>query len=216
MADHARRTSLRTRRRLTAALAAALLLAGCEEPLPERVLWTLKFADTVAAPPALGPDGTIYVGSHDRTFCAVSPDGRRLWTVQAGDYFHAPAAVGDRLLVIGSFDHQVYGVGFDGQVAWKLPTQERIEAGAAIAPDGSIYVPGLDDHLYALTADGKLRWSFTAADDIGGSPAILRDGAVVFGDKSPAGNLYCVSPAGRLRWRRALGSTILSSVAVGP
>ncbi|NUQ01657.1 MAG: PQQ-like beta-propeller repeat protein [Armatimonadetes bacterium] len=204
-----------SRWRRLAAAGLALALGGCGPRLPERVVWRLKFNDVVAAPPALGPDGTIYVGSHDRTFSAISPTGERRWTQTAGDYFHAPAAVDTQRVIVGSFDHNLYAYDLAGRLLWQFRTNASIEAGAALAADGSVYLPGLDDHLYALDPAGRLRWRFTAADDIGGSPALTPEGDIVFADKSLAGYLYRLSPAGELRWRVPVGSPVLSSPAIG-
>ncbi|MEW5721237.1 MAG: PQQ-binding-like beta-propeller repeat protein, partial [Chloroflexota bacterium] len=46
----------------------SLLAVACGEQEPVR--WRFKTGREVAASPALAPDGTIYVGSHDNFFYA--------------------------------------------------------------------------------------------------------------------------------------------------
>jgi outer membrane protein assembly factor BamB len=40
---------------------------------------------TVFSSPAIGADGTIYVGSHDYNLYAINPDGSQKWSFTTGD-----------------------------------------------------------------------------------------------------------------------------------
>lgn len=196
------------------AMVSLLGLAGCGARLDSRVKWTVRFEDVVAMPPTIGADGTIYAGSHDRSFSAVAGDGKRLWTVHADDFWHAPPAVlGDRL-VVGAFDGRVYCLGLAGQELWRHQTDNRIVGGAAIGSDGTAYVPSDDGHLYALAPDGALRWTFNAGVGLQSGPVVLPDGGIVFGDSGPNGRLYKLSPAGRRLWVIPLGAPLFGSPAV--
>ena len=49
----------------------------------DRLKWVLNFGGwNVFSSPAIGPDGTIYVGSEDQKLYAVSPDGTVKWDFQ--------------------------------------------------------------------------------------------------------------------------------------
>ena len=54
------------------------LYAGPETP---NLKWSLNTGDSIASSPAVGADGTIYVGSWDRTFYAVNPNGSLKWAL---------------------------------------------------------------------------------------------------------------------------------------
>ncbi|MCC6874674.1 MAG: PQQ-binding-like beta-propeller repeat protein, partial [Sandaracinaceae bacterium] len=69
------------------------------------VAWTFRTEARVFASPVVGPDGTIYVGSLDRTFAAIAPDGRLRWRFVGGEKFYSSAAIGaDGTIYVGCHD----------------------------------------------------------------------------------------------------------------
>ena len=80
-----------------------------------------KFAPAVthcAATPAVGPDGTVYVGCRDDALYAVGPDGVARWSFRAGDDVDSSPAVGaDGTVYVGSDDHKLYALGPGGAAA---------------------------------------------------------------------------------------------------
>ena len=48
--------------------------------------WSFKTGGMVRSSPAIGSDGTIYVGSDDYKLYAINPDGTEKWSFKAGDY----------------------------------------------------------------------------------------------------------------------------------
>jgi outer membrane protein assembly factor BamB len=61
--------------------------------------------------PAIGADGTIYVGSWDYNLYAVKPDGTLRWKFAAGNpVFSSPAIGADGTVYFGS-DGNLYAVG---------------------------------------------------------------------------------------------------------
>ena len=69
-----------------------------------RVLWSVTRADWVDSTPAVGPDGTIYVGSHDGRLYALQPsNGAIRWSYNAGGFISSSPAIGsDGTLYFGS------------------------------------------------------------------------------------------------------------------
>ncbi len=62
--------------------------------------------------PAVGRDGTIYIGSEDGTFYALTPDGSVLWTYTAGGRIQSSPAIGsDGTVYVGCDDGTVYAFG---------------------------------------------------------------------------------------------------------
>jgi outer membrane protein assembly factor BamB len=53
------------------ALCLCLPLAGADKKKPGTVLWEFKTGDVVAASPAIGTDGTVYIGSFDSKLYAI-------------------------------------------------------------------------------------------------------------------------------------------------
>ncbi len=61
--------------------------------------------------PAVGADGTVYVGSTDHNIYAINPDGTRKWNFPTGDEVHSSPAIGpDGTVYVGSNDHYLYAI----------------------------------------------------------------------------------------------------------
>src|SRR5262249_59774476 len=58
-------------------------------------VWSLAVGDAIVGGPTVGPDGTIYVGSHDGRLRAIAPDGKEKWAFATGDRIWSTPA-GDR------------------------------------------------------------------------------------------------------------------------
>ena len=174
--------------------------------------------------PAIGADGTIYVGSTigDGNLYAVNSDGTQKWVfagVSADPFGSAPAIGTDGTIYVSSLSHSIYAVTDNGASAtqkWKFATGGEVFSSPAISADGNTIYVGSDDYnLYALNAaDGSLKWKFTTGNSVGSSPAISADGKTVYVG-STDGNIYAVNSAsGTEKWAFATGNSY-SSPAIG-
>ncbi|NOR22954.1 MAG: PQQ-binding-like beta-propeller repeat protein, partial [Desulforhopalus sp.] len=48
--------------------------------------WAFTTGGWVDSSPAIGADGTIYVGSYDNKLYAINPDGNEKWAFTTGNY----------------------------------------------------------------------------------------------------------------------------------
>ena len=119
-----------------ALLALCLCLTGCEkktEPKtnvekPVTVLWEFDMEGLVSSsPPAIGPDGTVYVGSWDSKLYALSGQtGDKLWEFETGDVVDSSPAIGpDGTVYVGSQDHWLYAIKTDSKGPAKSPWPMR-------------------------------------------------------------------------------------------
>ena len=60
------------------ALCLCLPLAGADKKKSGTVLWEFKTGSYVASSPAIGSDGTVYVGSSDKKLYALKTDSKGL------------------------------------------------------------------------------------------------------------------------------------------
>ena len=61
--------------------------------------------------PAIGSDGTIYVGSEDNNLYAINPDGTKKWAFDTGDDVNSSPAIGrDGTIYFGSLDGNLYAI----------------------------------------------------------------------------------------------------------
>ncbi len=163
--------------------------------------------------PAIGPDGTIYVGSQDDHLYAVNHDGTLKWRLQTGGVVRSsPAIAADGTIYVGSYDNHMYAINSDGTVKWTYLTGGDIPSSPAIATDGTIYFGSRDDHIYALNPDSTLKWSYQTSGEVYSSPAVAADGTVYCGSNDD--DLYALTPDGTLKWRFSAGRDIESSPAI--
>jgi outer membrane protein assembly factor BamB len=72
--------------------------------------WT--FATGNSSSPAIGSDGTVYVGSTDGKLYAVTPAGMLKWAFATGNSIESSPAIGsDGTLYVGSDDGNLYAIG---------------------------------------------------------------------------------------------------------
>ena len=79
---------------------------------PGTLLWEFETGGWVGYSPAIGPDGTIYVGSHDTKIYALDgKTGARKWEFKTGNYVsNGPAIGADGTVYFGSVDKKVYAL----------------------------------------------------------------------------------------------------------
>lgn len=177
-----------------------------------------KFSPSVthcASTPAVGPDGTIYVGCQDDALYAVGPDGLLRWSFRTGDDVDSsPAVSPDGIVYVGSDDHKLYALGPGGALRWAITTGGPVHSSPALAADGTVYVGSFDGALYAVRAGGVVAWSFRSADRIVSSPVVDAAGNVLFGSEDD--RVYAVAPDGKLLWSLLLDGDVDSTLALGP
>ena len=123
--------------------------AGPEIP---ELKWSFLTGQHVGSP-AIGADGTIYVGSSDHRLYAITPDGTEKWDfLTGGGVGVGPAIETDGTIYFGSSgDSRLYAITPDGTEKWSFITGGDFISSLAIGADGTIYF-GFEDpyELYAL------------------------------------------------------------------
>ena len=91
--------------------------------------------------PAIGPDGTIYVGSGDSSLYAVNPDGTLKWRYPTGDTCSSPLPQSrPTVRSMSGRDDRLYAISPDGTLKWSYLTGGSMLSSPAIAADGTVYV----------------------------------------------------------------------------
>jgi outer membrane protein assembly factor BamB len=182
-----------------------------------RSQWELPLGTFISSSPAIGRDGTIYVGTGDGRMRAVSPNGTQRWSFATGNFIWSSPAIGaDGTIYFGSYDRNFYALTPDGSEKWpRIATGSPIFSSPAIGADGTIYVGSGDQRLYAIAPDGTKIWDYLVNGPIDASPTLGADGTVYFAaDRS----FYALRPepeaAERLRWKRDIATGSISTAVV--
>ncbi len=196
------------------------------------VKWVFKADDDFESSPTIGPEGTIYLGSHKNKVYAINPDGTLKWKFDAGDPIYdsrydvwkgilsTPAVSEDGTIYITSLSNFLFALNPDGTEKWRFPMKTSTDtwSSPAIGEDGTIYVgsarSGSGGKIYAIDTNGKEKWSFQAKSDVFPTPAIGEDGTIYSGSGS-VGDFYAIKPDGSMKWMFNTGKHIETSAAIG-
>lgn len=189
----------------------------CAGPQAGNLAWRRELPDIVKSGPAMGADGTIYVGcggeeSGGSSLYALAPDGSILWSFGTGGGVESSPAIGQGgTLYAGSWDGNFYALSPSGSPVWSYPTGP-VASSPAVGADGTICVMSVDSTLYVFSPAGKLQWSAPGGGWGKGSPAIGDDGTVYAPASGSAFAAY--DSAGTLAWTYG-GPGTWGSPAVG-
>ncbi|WP_011308636.1 PKD domain-containing protein [Methanosarcina barkeri] len=183
-------------------------------PQTNNSIWTYTATKQISSSPAIGTDGTIYIGSYDNKLYALNSDGTLKWSYTTGNRISSSPAIGvDGTVYIGSYDKNIYALNPDGTLKWSYTTGNRISCSPAIGTDGTVYIGSNDKYLYGLNPDGTLKWKYYAGAQLQCTPAIGTDGTIYI--ESGYRDVYALNPNGTLKWSYNGGEGVAGSPAIG-
>lgn len=181
--------------------AALLGCAGCEGlfgPRYGKTIWVAEvdssgsvlFSTKISSGPAIGPDGTIYVGAArtgwwpfppmsgtDGFVLAFTPNGTRKWRYSTSDGVGAVAVAEDGTIYAAA-GRELHALSPDGANRWMFAVDSCAIYAPALGADGAIYTAIGDSGLYALNPDGTPRWHRQLSAAPLGPPVIRQDGCI--------------------------------------
>ena len=112
--------------------------------------WRYETDYGILSSPAIGSDGTIYVGSGIYLY-AIKPDGPLKWKYKTSWFIDSSPAIGsDGTIYVGSYDNHLYAINPDGSLKWKYKTNHSINSRPAIGSDAKYYENKTLQNLYYL------------------------------------------------------------------
>ena len=207
-------------------------------PDTSTVKWIFPTGDRISGSAAIGEDGTIYIGTHDKyswtgsRLYAIYPDGTEKWhwTPPSHKIFNfidsTPAVASDGTLYVGCGDRSLYALYPNGTLKWEFYASPPwwwkwckeykgfVLTSPAISQDGTIYIGNNNHRLYAINPDGTQKWSYKTKGAIRSSPAIGAHGTIYVGSHDK--KLYAINPDGNLEWKYSTHGWVVSSPAIGP
>jgi outer membrane protein assembly factor BamB len=186
--------------------------------------------------PAIGADGTVYVGA-DGLYALDPETGERRWHFirppGQRECIASPVIAEDGTVFVVIGEDTLYAVNPNGTRAWAFGFDNEDElsfATPAIDAGGVVYVPTerhSESKVYAINSDGTLRWKYQVdeARVVRASPAIAEDGTIYIATKAGGADLcsrvIALSPAGSDIWEMAIPTVhqtrddVYSSPSVG-
>jgi outer membrane protein assembly factor BamB len=116
--------------------------------------WKYAIGNGVESSPAIGHDGTIYVGALDSCLYAFEDAGTHAnlkWKfVTGGAVDGSPTVDGSGIIYVGSRDSNMYAINPDGTERWRFTTGDGIESSPTIDDHGNLLFGSFDGSLYCL------------------------------------------------------------------
>ena len=183
--------------------------------------WAFNTGGAVESSPAIGNDGTIYVGSTAKRIYAINPDGSKKWSIRTKESVYSSPTLGkDGTIYIGSWDYKLYAINPDGSVKWIHSTHGYVGySDPVIANDGTIYIKHFWNswlahgssfyELDAINPDGSQKLEISlhndfSLDDVSfASPAVSSDGTIYLGASDRT--LYAINSDGSKKWEYNTG-----------
>jgi len=183
-----------------------------------QIEWQRSLPTPLSATPALGSDGSLYLGGVNGTFYAFNPDGSTRWsfTPEEPNSFRLGGVALDKngILYTGGTAEAVYALNSQtGQEVWRFQARAPIDS-APIVSEDRVYVLALDQTLYALDrASGEYLWEFQTGQPISDiTPALTPKGDIIFG--SSDNWLYSVNRQGIENWSYVMQGGLSASPVV--
>jgi outer membrane protein assembly factor BamB len=104
--------------------------------------WAIGTGYIGESSPAIGIEGTIYVGDQDNyRIYSINPNGSVNWYYKTGgEIISSPAIDKNGVIYCGSMDGNLYALNPNGTLRWTFDAGDSIESSVAIEEDGTIYV----------------------------------------------------------------------------
>ena len=104
---------------------------------PGTVLWEFKTGGGLTSSPAIGSDGTVYVGSWEANLYAINPkSGVKLWEFETDRVYSSPAIGSDDTVYFGSKDKKLYAIKTESlglaKSPWPMRGQNARHTGRAL------------------------------------------------------------------------------------
>ncbi|NOU94920.1 PQQ-binding-like beta-propeller repeat protein [Paenibacillus sp. LMG 31456] len=166
-------------------------------------------------PPAIGSDGTLYIGTKGRSLTAISPDGIMKWDFSTGGIVVAQA-VGADGEIYAAAGQKLYAVHPDGTKKWELDMKCQLVGSLTVETDGSMYTGCRTGKFFAIKPDLSIKWSIDW--DVEESPwsplsaKMAEDGTVYVGSGH---NLLAIKPNGMKKWVASTGGKLRGTPVIG-
>jgi outer membrane protein assembly factor BamB len=183
--------------------------------------WAFATGSVVNSSPAIGADGTIYVGAANGLYALNPADGTQKWKITSSTACSPALGADGRLYSNASSALGVSAINpADGSIIWSsgITANAGFPTGSvALGGDGTIYFTagsGTAYRLYALNpGDGSVKWSFLSDSQLTSCPAIGADGTVYIAGLNYY--IYALSPLdGSIKWSYRAKAAVYSSPAI--
>ncbi|PFR36899.1 PQQ-binding-like beta-propeller repeat protein [Bacillus thuringiensis] len=150
-----------------------------------KVKWEYKLykkdgdIQSFSAPPAIGSDGTIYIGNYNRKLYALNPDGSIKWIKDDVTYSNTKPVIAEDGTIYVVY-RKLTALNPDGSIKWQAKDENAINT-PIIDSEGTVYVHD-SKSITAYNSDGSKKWEsskmFEGANSGKNSMLMSKDGII--------------------------------------
>lgn len=141
-------------------------------------VWTYPLNGAMVNPPALSPDGILFVGTFANEVVAIdSQNGNIVWETETDDWVWASPSYGDGMVFAADMSGMIYALDAEtGELIWDKNT-ESVITGTPLYYEGMLFVSNDGGEVWALdpSNDGKRMWTEDLNGKGLGSPVAAGD-----------------------------------------
>ena len=198
--------------------------------------WSFPTGNSIFSTPVIGGHGTVYVGSADHSFYAISSAGHLAWKFETGNLIDSAAVLGQPAsaggpvpVTVGSGDDFLYKLRTSpadlspaARVVWKYQAPPPPSAGQKVSwwegnvemgYGGTLLAGNTGGAAYALHPDGTLAWRYAPGNSVWTAAAVAPDGSTYWGSLS--GTIFALDRNGHLEWTVGTLGFVIASPALG-
>jgi hypothetical protein len=161
--------------------------------------WCFGAGAPVESPPALGPDGEVYVATGEGYVHALTPEGGFHWSYTVkGAALGGPIVQPDGTIVVATRLNLIYALRPNGRRLWVYRVPEPITTALSVSTKGTLVFGAGQRQVYAVSRRGGLLWRVALSAAVTTPALIHENGSVFIGTE--AGTATWVAPARRSMW----------------
>lgn len=192
---------------LAAVLVAAIVLAGQS---------AAHYPSIAYRPPAVGPDGDLYVAGGAGYLYALDPGGSPVWSHRVGAEPTDRPAVHRGVVAVPTVDGRVVAAAAaGGDRAWAASAGDRRGRYRVATAGPAVYVAGPGGVTALAVADGATRWSTTLPRRVVAGPVEAGGRVVVATGRGDDARLVALDAGGDVSWRVPLAGDVRALAADG-
>lgn len=153
--------------------AATFFLAALANSLGNQIEWLMRIEpgpELMGCGAAEDRNGRLVIGSSAGALRSIDRSGRLLWQIRTGPQVFGYSAISSKGVIYQCPENNTtFAVAPNGNERWRIKSSSTLEASAAVAPSGDVYVSL--ECLTALDSSGQVKWKQTPIR--GGGPQLL-------------------------------------------
>jgi hypothetical protein len=133
--------------------------------------WRLDAGSTIHAPPAVGVDGSVYVGTGDGYLVSIGAGGVLRWSYTLeGALAWSPVIDAAGRIYVATTAQRLCAFWPNGGLAWQTRTPARVGSELALSTPSGVFFGGSDGNVWAYSEHGTALWHAELRAPIGAGP----------------------------------------------